>query len=1624
MSKDKKPASKKMLGGRGFRRHEAKKEKTEGRKSINDYNYYLGSATQASDYESTTEFIINFIKKTFDYGNDIGTSLKDLCPVDKEKWRVMMKFSSASDTSQKEQENRQFELEFKSDYEGYMRRVNAYENNMIKAYAMIWERCTKGMKQKIEARIEFSSRIENNPIELLKAVKEHTQNFQEHRYNMSIVLDSLRSLLNAKQKEGESLQDWTKRFRTARDILVSHLGGPLIFKKIVESMSDFNIDDDLSVTKCQERTFECFLAYLYLENADRSKYGSLLVGLNTQQSLGNDQYPKSVTEANNVLSNHKLDMTSKLRKEVNETKFKTDKVKKENEDSREQEITLSFAQMEGKCYCCGKPGHKSPQCRFKNKPREEWAIHKSQQNFAQAQETGSSTNPTSTPSTDQTQSSESTRTSNGWAGTHIQYGFAQVDTMQKWILLDNQSSVTVFSNKDLVTNIRTTQDTLNLHTNGGVLTTNLKCDIPHWGEAWFAPNGITNIFSYSEMAKKYKITSDSSIDTAFTVHLPERKVRFEELDNGLYVFIPKQYRNVQFLSSIEENKGFFTKNQFERAKKARDLYHAIGTPSINDFKAILRMNMISNNPVTTEDINVAERIFGPDIGALKGKTTRKKPIKVIDDHIEIPKELIASQHAITLCIDIMNVNGLQFVTTISKNLRYRTAQFISSRSPREYAKVIKEVIAMYRKAGFQVTHIYCDNEFKPLMTHLADKESTIQINYSNPNEHVPDIERSIRVIKERIRSTYHRLLYDRLPKIMVKMLVSESAKKLNFFPAKGGVSLYYSPRMILHRRNMDYEKHCKYAFGAYVQAHDDPKPKNSNEPRTLDCIYLRYSDNLQGGHELLHLPTNQIITRQYVTPSPITQAIIKQVNDIAKLENMPLGLKIKSKTNNLFYDHAWIAGVDYHHSENHSENENESENESEDKSDDGDEESIEDDFYDEMDPDEIQGLGKQQFNNQTMIEEMEESDTNSVNSTNESNDETNEGANDSDDSQPRDNILADQPGVTVTRSGRVSRAPTKLSLQQSVSSNAIIEEYSMESARVITKVISLMNMGVIERRTMQGQQFVQTFSLAKGLQKYGEKGKQAAMKEMQQLHERTVFEPISIDELTTIERKRALESLIFLTEKRDGNVKGRTCANGSTQRGYVGRDEAASPTAITESILLTAVIDAKEGRDVMVADVPNAFVQTAIEPKEKGERVIMKIRGALVDMLVELDSQKYEPYVTDERGNKVLYVNMLKALYGMLQSALLYYKKFRKDIEDIGFKINPYDPCVANRIVDGKQHTITWHVDDVKSSHVDKHVNDEFLHWLRAMYASDGIGEVKATRGLKHDYLGMTLDYTLPGSLKVDMTRYVNAMVEEFPDDLSGKATCAWNENLFKVNKDAKKLSKEKAAIFHTFVMKGMFLCKRGRQDIQPGIAFLTTRVSEPNEDDWRKLIKIMKFLKGTKESITTISMDDSNTIKWYVDAAFAVHKDLKSHTGAVMTLGNGVLCSISTKQKVNSRSSTEAEFIAVDDVISKVLWTKLFLENQGQNISMNVIYRDNQSAMKMELNGKASSGKRTRHFDIKYYYITDLIKRKLVQIEYCPTNEMIADYMTKPIVGSKFNIMWKKVLGEIPIVVQQECVG
>ena len=126
-------------------------------------------------------------------------------------------------------------------------------------------------------------------------------------------------------------------------------------------------------------------------------------------------------------------------------------------------------------------------------------------------------------------------------------------------------------------------------------------------------------------------------------------------------------------------------------------------------------------------------------------------------------------------------------------------------------------------------------------------------------------------------------------------------------------------------------------------------------------------------------------------------------------------------------------------------------------------------------------------------------------------------------------------------------------------------------------------------------------------------------------------------------------------------MRGRTCANGSVQRSYIDKDDATSPTVSTEAVLITSVLEAKQNRDVMTSDITNAFVPTEVDNKKFVERIIMKIRGPLVDMLVEIAPEIYTDYVRDDNGNKVIYVKIIKALYGMLQSAILYYnKKFKK----------------------------------------------------------------------------------------------------------------------------------------------------------------------------------------------------------------------------------------------------------------------------------------------------------------------------------------------------------------------------
>ena len=152
--------------------------------------------------------------------------------------------------------------------------------------------------------------------------------------------------------------------------------------------------------------------------------------------------------------------------------------------------------------------------------------------------------------------------------------------------------------------------------------------------------------------------------------------------------------------------------------------------------------------------------------------------------------------------------------------------------------------------------------------------------------------------------------------------------------------------------------------------------------------------------------------------------------------------------------------------------------------------------------------------------------------------------------------------------------------------------------------------------------------------------------------------------------------------------------------------------------------------------------------------------------------------------------------------------------------------------------------------------------------------------------------------------------------------------------------------------------------------------------------------------------------MRWHIDASFAVHNDMKSHTGATMTMGQGAAYNLSAKQKLNTGSSTEAELVGTHDALSQMIWSRYFLESQGYCLKDNICHQDNESAMKLEKNGKRSSTKRTRHIHIRYFLISDRVKNNEISIKYCPTGDMVGDYHTKPLQGKQFRRFRNTILG------------
>lgn len=443
------------------------------------------------------------------------------------------------------------------------------------------------------------------------------------------------------------------------------------------------------------------------------------------------------------------------------------------------------------------------------------------------------------------------------------------------------------------------------------------------------------------------------------------------------------------------------------------------------------------------------------------------------------------------------------------------------------------------------------------------------------------------------------------------------------------------------------------------------------------------------------------------------------------------------------------------------------------------------------------------------------------------------------------------------------------------------------------------------------------YGFRKGLELFQDEGYAAAVKELKDnLIGRGCLNMVKPSQVTNSMRTRALNYLMFLKRKWSGLVKGRGCADGRPQRKYITKDESSLPTVSIYALMGSCVLDAIDERNVITVDIPGAFLQ-GDWPQEQHPGYI-KFTGIMVDMICQIDPQ-YKNYIvwSKDGKRKYMYGELRKAVYGTLLAAIIFYDKLSKHLNKHGFEVNPYDECTFNKIVNGEQLTVQFHVDDLKASHKDQGVIDDFLDDLKAEFGKED--ELSVTKGLKHNYLGMNIDYSLQGKVVFTMYDFFEDVIVEAPEELKSSRSCYPGDGkLFQVDEGSLLLNNNKADIFHQTIAQQLFASKRARPDIQVCVAFLCTRVKSPTEEDYRKLAKVITYLSETIHLPLVIGSDGSGNMTWNVDASYAVHPDCRSHTGASLTLGNGSVLSLSSKQKVNTKSSTEAERL-----IKKILYSK-----------------------------------------------------------------------------------------------------
>jgi hypothetical protein len=1290
-----------------------------------------------------------------------------------------------------------------------------------------------------------------------------------------------------RQKGEETLSEYKDRFTTQIDALRGH---------------DLPVPDD------------AMQSMKFIQGLDETRHRELKILYSQHMQANTGTYPPNLTEAYNRAANFKPHFQQKGKgkkppgvaylsvqepeetKEVNfvkKDKKKNNKKRKIEEEVEETKEEIQSTTSKPYCQICEKHGHWTNKCfNFEDALNAYKASRASQD---------------TTPPPKAYNTRGESRRKKAFVTYKVNLAPYEDVMLSKYkLVLDTAATVTLVNDLSLLSDAYESEDILKIKAvNGQTLETSICGTFGPFGKAFYAKDAEVNLIPLGPLEKKFKViyTQNESFQIVIPNHseIMFKRTNVDEEGNCFYIFdassIIENYKLVN-VSTVEENTMSYSKREVEDAKRARDFIRKMGYPSTKQAIDLIQSGSIYNCPVTAHDIIRAERIFGPDIASLKGKTVHMKDPPVKNEYVSKPVSEIQSLNA-----DLLYVDNKPYLITVSTPLNLTLVSDLNgSKSEETLSDFIIRHVNEYKSEGFSVDLVYCDREGGIIASKEILKENGIVLNLSSSGQHVPIIERNIRTVKERIRAILSSLPF-RVPYIFMPYLVDFAVMRINSMP-KSTMLSKISPRELFTGRKIDYKKDLRFGFGDYVQVEiTNVINKNSVRiPRTEGAIAMAPTGNLQGSVIFYLLSTKRFVTRDTFKILPMPNEIIDYLNNL-------------SGANSRANDDVLISYKD----------------------------------YDEID--ESETVDFNEFEPPSHISTGIDT----------------EGP----------NILSDE-----NDSSEIFDIPLRNNEENIIPTSEETHRYPIHQHKPV------------ERYDPSAYYHL---SIQRSMKKRANETIQSVMKELKQMIEKHVFDPVLKNSLTKRQLKRIIRSFCFMKEKYLSNglfdkLKARLVANGKWEMETM--MDISSPTISLSALMMVAAIAAKENRHVATCDVPGAYLNA-----DMLNEVFMILEPLLSNLLCKLDP-KYKEFLNDDN---TIIVKLKKALYGCVESARLWYDTISNVLTSNGFIVNPQDNCVFNKSENDKQCTICIYVDDLFITCEDESMLDKTIDYLKRQFKG-----LTANKEKKHSYLGMTFNYEIKGEVKITAEYYTDEIISMH--NVKGEASSPAMNSLFEI-RDVALIDYEKKKEFHSVVAKLLYLAKRTRPDILTAVSFLTTRVNKPNIDDWNKVQRVLKYINGTKDlGIILRPNKKEMNINAYFDASYGVHEDGKSHSGLFIALGEGPIFVRSTKQRIVSKSSTEAELISLSDGCSQIIWSREFLIHQGYDLSTATVYEDNKSTMALILKGKSTSN-RTRHINVRYFFVKDRIDNGEIDVKYMPTNDMIADILTKPLQGKKFIELRNKLL-------------